>query len=297
MGSKNWEWVTLDKLGKISCGKAISAKVEKQFSFFFNGNIPLIDGQAVNSGRLYISKSTRKLNLRGLSYSKFFPENTVCTVIRGSYSGKTSVLKNSCCLTNNVNSFNSFLKISDPKFIKYSFDSKIISKLISSYAKYATAQPMLCLHHLLSIKFPKPPLEIQQKIGEILSRYDLILDNHERQIELLKNLKASLFKEWFIKLRFPDYEKYSSENGIPEGWRKIRFGDLTEIQIGKKPASHSELLDGLGKYPFFTCSTKTKNSYTFSYDFPSLLVSAGGAITVSFMMGNLKLAPTFLFRN
>ncbi|AGX89271.1 hypothetical protein PRV_02715 [Mycoplasma parvum str. Indiana] len=74
---------------------------------------------------------------------------------------------------------------------------------------------MLCSHYILSIKLPKPLLEVQQKIGEILSKYDLILDNHEKQIEIFKKLKKSLFKEWFIKLRFPNYENYTIREGIP----------------------------------------------------------------------------------
>ncbi|WP_407937397.1 restriction endonuclease subunit S [Mycoplasma parvum] len=66
---------------------------------------------------------------------------------------------------------------------------------------------------LFLVNFPKPPLEVQQKIGEILSKYDLILDNHEKQIEILTKLKISLFKEWFIKLRFSNYENYTIRGG------------------------------------------------------------------------------------
>ncbi|ADX97821.1 restriction endonuclease subunit S [Mycoplasma suis] len=294
--TQKWELVTLDKLGRISKGIQ-KHKPNHDKKLFCFGKVPLIGCKEVSDSRLTVLKSNRNYNFYGLLQSKLFPKNTVCVVETGSLVTDSALLKFEACLSSDLYGFIPFSKISTPTFIKYCLDAPKNKRKLKNLASLYITQPHLTLSKLFQVKFPKPPLEIQQKIGEILSRYDLILDNHERQIELLKNLKASLFKEWFIKLRFPDYEKYSSENGIPEGWRKIRFGDLTEIQIGKKPASHSELLDGLGKYPFFTCSTKTKNSYTFSYDFPSLLVSAGGAITVSFMMGNLKLAPTFLFRN
>ncbi|WP_052293984.1 restriction endonuclease subunit S [Mycoplasma suis] len=224
MGS-NWEWVTLDKLGTFSTGK----NFENKYSYFptiekIQDRIFFVDGNAIKNF-LYIKQTQRyyhKRKIKNLPIIKIFPKNTVCFVNVGSFPGQSSITKDESCISNNIYGFNSLEKISDPKFIKYSFDFAEVKKQINSFSFTTTKRNALPLHKLCFIKFPKPPLEIQQKIGEILSRYDLILDNHERQIELLKNLKVSLFKEWFVKLRFPDYESHSIRGGYLKAGRESK---------------------------------------------------------------------------
>ena len=70
------------------------------------------------------------------------------------------------------------------------------------------------------------PLNIQQEIATILSRYDSLIENYQKQIKLLEETEQRLYKEWFVDLRFPGHENTKIVNGLPEGWEKKKVGEL-----------------------------------------------------------------------
>ena len=87
------------------------------------------------------------------------------------------------------------------------------------------------IKHLPSIKLKeividKPPLEIQKHIGSILSTYDDLIENNQKQIKLLEEAAQRLYKEWFVDLRFPGHENVKIVDGVPEGWSKSKVGLL-----------------------------------------------------------------------
>lgn len=69
------------------------------------------------------------------------------------------------------------------------------------------------------IKVQLPPLPTQQKIASILSAYDNLIQNYKKQIEALQTAASELYKEWFVRFRFPGWQNAKFENGIPEGWK------------------------------------------------------------------------------
>lgn len=72
---------------------------------------------------------------------------------------------------------------------------------------------------LVRVKVPHPPLPTQQKIASILSTYDNLIQNYKKQIEDLQTTASELYKEWFVRFRFPGYKTAQFENGIPVGWK------------------------------------------------------------------------------
>lgn len=76
---------------------------------------------------------------------------------------------------------------------------------------------------------------IQQRISEILSRYDSLIENYQKQIKLLEEAAQRLYKEWFVDLRFPGYEKTKIVDGVPERWEKKEAKDFFNMSIGKTP--------------------------------------------------------------
>lgn len=86
-----------------------------------------------------------------------------------------------------------------------------------------------------------PPIEVQHRIATILSRYDTLIENYQKQIKLLEEAAQRLYKEWFVELRFPGHENTKMVDGLPEGWERKRITDLLEIKYGK---DHKKLLDG-----------------------------------------------------
>ena len=90
------------------------------------------------------------------------------------------------------------------------------------------------------IKVQLPPLPTQQKIASILSAYDNLIQNYKKQIEALQTTASELYKEWFVRFRFPGWQNAEFENGIPEGWSICRLKDFGKVITGKTPPTEIE---------------------------------------------------------
>ena len=88
-----------------------------------------------------------------------------------------------------------------------------------------------------------PTKNIQDKIANILSRYDEAIENNNKRIKLLEQMAQNLYKEWFVRFRFPGYENCEFENGIPMGWHQGRLSELLEFKRGKNITA-DEMEDG-----------------------------------------------------
>ncbi|AGX88898.1 restriction endonuclease subunit S [Mycoplasma parvum] len=272
-----WELTTLDKLGKISSGKSYCRKYEFNPKLH-EESISFVGVKEVGQSRLHILKCNRYyfLNKLSLMNNKLFSKNTVCISIYGSYPGDAALLKNDSFLSNCVFAFSSYKNISNPQFIKYCLE--LSEKTFSSISATTIIKKALPIYKLLSVKFPCPPHDIQQKIGDILSAYDELIENSEQQIEVLQNIRTSIFKEWFINLRFPDSNlvAYWPERRFPSDWRYQKLEEVAKIEVGKESANNAVKN---GRYPFFTNSTKDKLARTnkYSYDTSATLINFGGS--------------------
>lgn len=84
------------------------------------------------------------------------------------------------------------------------------------------------------IKFPDfpvelPPLETQHRIADILSAYDDLIENNQKQIKLLEEAAQRLYKEWFVDLRFPGHENTKIVDGVPEEWNWCKLEDAIQL--------------------------------------------------------------------
>ena len=91
--------------------------------------------------------------------------------------------------------------------------------------------------------------EIQKKIGVILSRYDSLIENYQKQIKLLEEAAQRLYKEWFIDLHFPGHENTNIIDGVPEGWEKKSVDSIYNIKYGKNLST--KLITETGFYPVY----------------------------------------------
>lgn len=117
----------------------------------------------------------------------------------------------------------------DTRYLFYSIGLKL--KLMQSNAA-GTATRFLTQPILDNINIEYRPLPIQQKIASILSAYDNLIQNYKKQIEALQTAASELYKEWFVRFRFPGYQTAEFENGIPKGWKVIRLKDIAK-DVGK----------------------------------------------------------------
>ena len=115
-------------------------------------------------------------------------------------------------------------------------------------------------------KLNVPDLPTQKRIAEILSAYDDLIENNNRRIALLEKAAQELYKEWFVRFRFPSYENVKFENGLPEGWEYIRFGNAIEIIDGDRGVNYpkQEEFYEEGECLFLNAGNVTKNGFDFS---------------------------------
>ncbi len=77
-----------------------------------------------------------------------------------------------------------------------------------------------------------PELHRQQRVGAILSAYDDLIENNRRRIALLERAARELYREWFVRLRFPGHEHTKIVDGVPEGWERLSFEECLVTHIG-----------------------------------------------------------------
>ena len=73
------------------------------------------------------------------------------------------------------------------------------------------------------------------KIAEILSAYDDLIENNRRRMALLEEAARQLYREWFVRLRFPGHEHTRITNGVPEGWEPSRLSETLSKSIAGLP--------------------------------------------------------------
>ena len=136
----------------------------------------------------------------------------------------------------------------DPRFLHYFFLSPVWrAKMNAITITGATVNRIpLIIFPETAVSFPR--LDEQEKIADILSAYDDLIENNRRRIALLEQAARLLYREWFVHFRFPGHEHVKIADGLPEGWSKLPMSDLADIFRGKSYKS-SELVDANGQ-PF-----------------------------------------------
>src|SRR5436305_14949232 len=76
---------------------------------------------------------------------------------------------------------------------------------ILSVARGAVQQN-LNITNVEALRVPLPPVAEQRRIVDILSAYEDLIENNRRRMTLLENGTQQLYREWFVRLRFPGYE-------------------------------------------------------------------------------------------
>lgn len=224
-----WKKVSLDQMGTVSRGK--SKHRPRNDARLFGGKYPFIQTGDIGSAGLYVNEFSQTYNEEGLAQSKLWEKDTLCITIAANIAD-TALLAFPACFPDSIMGFVADPKISNVKFVKYCFD--ILQRDCKQISQGA-AQDNLSWKKLSTIEFPCPPIEVQHRIATILSRYDSLIENYQKQIKLLEEAAQRLYKEWFIDLRFPGHEKTKIVDGVPEGWEKKPALDFFEMSIGKTP--------------------------------------------------------------
>lgn len=131
--------------------------------------------------------------------------------------------------------------VSDSGFVYYLAKSDLIRKPAEKSMSGASGRQRADLKSIIDLEVPSPPLPTQRKIAAILSAYDDLIENNLRRIKILEEVAQNLYREWFVKFRFPGHQHArfvgSPLGRIPEGWEVKRFTDETDILSGGTPST------------------------------------------------------------
>ena len=230
------EWKKV-KLGEI-CERVTSGGTPKaNVSSYYNPpTIPWLKTKEVNYCR--ITETENYISEEGLknSSAKLISPNSVIIAMYGQGDTAGRVAINKIPLATNQACCNLTIDKSkaDYEFIYYQLCT-LYDKLVS--LKAGAAQPNLNARIIKNLEIIMPSLPIQHRIASILSRYDSLIENYQKQIKLLGEAAQRLYKEWFVDLHFPGHENTKIVDGVPEGWEKKKLHEIAEVVMGASPKS------------------------------------------------------------
>lgn len=228
------EYIQIKKIGLVITGKTPSTTQEDNF----DGEYPFITPTDIKTfDEKYIIETERTISQKGYNILKnnLLPSNAICFVCIGSTIGKM-------CLTNKPSFTNQQI---NAIIVNDNFDAHYIFYLlryIKSYFQQIGAGTGSGKGIVNKSTFEKSrvcvekDIHTQKKIASILSAYDELIENNNRRIKILEQMAENLYKEWFVRFRFPGYQNAEFENGIPKGWEYKMLSDITEVlQRGISP--------------------------------------------------------------
>lgn len=229
------------KLGDI-CTKVCSGGTPTSSNpAYYDGNIPWLNTNEVNFCNIYSTNKT--ISEEGLkkSAAKYVPENTVIVAMYGVTAGKCAIAK--IPLTTNQACCNLII---DKEKADYCYVYYYLRQQSDSLNKLAIggAQQNLNALTIKKFKIALPTLPTQKKIASILSAYDRLIENNTRRIRLLEQMAENIYKEWFVRFRFPEHEKVEMVNGLPKGWKINSLKEICEFKRGRNITS-AEMCDGV----------------------------------------------------
>lgn len=195
----------------------------------------LLDGVHRVSERVYRERVQRAIPQDGdLIFAREAPAGNVALIVNGQ----------KVCLGQRTVLIRPDQSLVDPAYLTYYLLSPQKQHDLLGTANGATvAHVNLPVIRKLPVSIPK--LDAQRRVAGILTAYDNLIENNQRQIKLLEETAQRLYKEWFVDLRFPKYEQGRIVGGIPEGWKETPLGEMFSFVRGKSYTS-SELSDSDG---------------------------------------------------
>lgn len=199
---EGWKEHKLDELGKVNRGK--SKHRPRNEPSLYGGKYPFIQTGDIKAANFYISEFSQTYNDKGLKQSKLWQKGILCITIAANIA-ESAILSIDACFPDSIIGFVANEKKSDVKFIKYHFD---LLKLHLQSISQGTTQDNLSQEKLLRFTFTVPEdVNVQKHIASILSAYDELIEVNNQRIKVLEETARELYKEWFVRMRFPGYKK------------------------------------------------------------------------------------------
>ena len=148
------------------------------------------------------------------------------------------------CWPLNTSLYSKDFRGNNPKYIYYFLQTMHLEQYNAG-----AGVPSLNQNHLQRLKIVVHDIDEQKKVSDILSVYDNLIENNNKRIKLLEQMAENLYKEWFVRFRFPGYEDVDFIDGFPKKWEKVKLDDvLNKIATGLNPRKNFVLGEGENFY-------------------------------------------------
>lgn len=232
-----WEKVKLGNVCEITSSKRIfySEYVDDGVPFYRSKEIIESDEGKVIENPLYISvdKYNEIKEKFGVPQIGDMLLTSVGTI------GIPYIIKKKDCFyfkDGNLTWFRDFREDLNSKYLYYWIKSSEGTGILYN-ATIGSSQKALTISALKNIKVSLPPRSVQDKIVEVVSAYDDLIENNQKQIKLLEEAAQRLYKEWFVDLHFPGHENTKIVDGVPEGWNEKTLSQVANVIMGQSPKS------------------------------------------------------------
>lgn len=184
----------------------------------------------------YITSYSQTYSEFGFRQSKMWPADTLCMTIAGANTAKVGILKFEACFPDSIVGFIPDKNEADIHFVMYSLG--LMKEQFLAVSRGAT-QDNLGLSKLLSFPLLVPELNEQRKIAAILAAYEELIETNRRRIDILEKMAEEIYREWFVRMRFPGQEDTKLLKGVPEGWKVVELREVcSEVSKGASPGAH-----------------------------------------------------------
>ena len=166
--------------------------------------------------------------------------------------------------------------VSNVRYLTYAMNQQLqLLKVMSS----GSTTKFITMKMLSPLVIPLPALPTQHRIATILSRYDSLIENYQKQIKLLEEAAQRLYKEWFIDLHFPGHENTNIIDGVPEGWEKKKIVDVVVYyDKQRKPLSSMQRMNMEKIYPYYGAAALMDYVDSYLFDGIYLLLGEDGTV-------------------
>ena len=228
--------MSMDRFGdKVCCNPNV--KLKKQESY------PVIDIDKITPGYKAV-RSVASIEYTGQGGAKFQDHDVLFARITPCLeNGKMAIADTEG--QNGIGSTELFVfrgidGVSDTDYVYYLLCMKHIRQLAANSMTGASGRQRADLDFIKRIQWDFPDIEMQKKIASVLSAYDNLIEVNNKRIDFLEQIAENLYKEWFVRFRFPGHETAEFENGIPEGWVYRRADEVIDFNPTLKTGNQTE---------------------------------------------------------